>query len=111
MPTGYTSELQERDQLFAEFVWRCARAFGALIMMREERMDAPVPERFEVDAYYVESLAKARARMVELKGTSALGADALAAADYDTALKYYAESCARTAATRDRYGRMLAQVI
>mgnify|MGYP003341377176 CR=1 FL=1 len=30
MPTGYTSIIEDRtDATFEEYVWRCARAFGA----------------------------------------------------------------------------------
>lgn len=43
MPTGYTSEIAN-GQTFEEFVWGCARAFGALIMMRDEPANAPIPE-------------------------------------------------------------------
>src|SRR6266849_6658520 len=56
MPTGYTAMIEERDVTFNEFVWQCARGMGALIMMRDDPMDAPIPERFKLSDYYDKSL-------------------------------------------------------
>lgn len=37
MPTGYTSPLYEGKEIsFEQFALRCARNFGALVMMRDE---------------------------------------------------------------------------
>lgn len=53
MPTGYTSPLYEGKEIsFEQFALRCARNFGALVMMRDEPLDAPIPERFEPDEFY-----------------------------------------------------------
>ena len=36
MPTGYTHELHEGEEIsFEKFVMSCARAFGALVLMRD----------------------------------------------------------------------------
>jgi hypothetical protein len=43
---------------------------GALILMRDERMDAPIPERFEPDDYHKDAEAKAREEYERLKGLS-----------------------------------------
>ena len=41
MPTGFTSEVAERDDFtFQDFVWKCVRAFGAFMHMRDESSDA-----------------------------------------------------------------------
>lgn len=40
--------LAENDNVsFKDFALRCARNFGALVDMRDEPLDAPIPERFE----------------------------------------------------------------
>jgi hypothetical protein len=39
-------------------VWHCARAFGALIMMRDDPWDAPVPEEFKPSDYNAKKLAE-----------------------------------------------------
>lgn len=62
MPTGYTHIVAENgDFTFPEFAMRCARAFGALVMMREEPLDAPIPEKFEPGEYYRKNYEKAKA--------------------------------------------------
>lgn len=45
--TGYTYELVNKDLDFPDFAKLCARAFGALIMMRDDPLDAKIPEKFE----------------------------------------------------------------
>lgn len=67
MPTGYTSGLTTETS-FPEFAMKCARAFGALIEMRDEPADAPIPE-FKPSDYHCEALAKARVRLAELQQT------------------------------------------
>jgi len=67
MPTGYTAKLMESGQTFQDFVMQCARAFGACVMMRDDPMDAPIPERFEPSDYNVKRLAEAKAELVKLQ--------------------------------------------
>ena len=44
MPTGYTYDLYDgKDIEFPDFVMKCARAFGALIEIRDDPMDAAIP--------------------------------------------------------------------
>lgn len=52
MPTGYTSNIENMN--FEQFTMGCARAFGALISMRDEPQDAEIPERFEPSNYHLE---------------------------------------------------------
>lgn len=68
MPTGYTAKLMDQGQPFNEFVWQCARAMGALIMMRDDPMDAPIPEKFEPSDYYTKSVREATERLALLNG-------------------------------------------
>jgi len=67
MPTGYTDVLYEGEQTFDQFVLTCARAFGAMITMRDEPLSAPIPDQLEPSAYHSEGLAKANARLAELE--------------------------------------------
>lgn len=68
MPTGYTSKLYNgEDQTFTEFAWDCARAFGALILMRDDPADAPIPERFEPSDHHVTKLAEAEQALAEFE--------------------------------------------
>lgn len=51
MPTGYTAAITEKDITFKEYALSCARAFGALILMRDDPMDAPIPDSVEPSDY------------------------------------------------------------
>ena len=59
MPTGYTHELATNGQSFPDFVKTCARAFGALILLRDLPLSADIPTDQKPDDYYFTSLATA----------------------------------------------------
>lgn len=68
MPTGYTSILDEKpDTTFEQFALRCARAFGALVHMRDDSMDAVLPEQIEPSPYYLKSLEDSVAEVSRLE--------------------------------------------
>lgn len=70
MPTGYTHQLLENDLSFEQFAMLCARNFGALAMMRDEPMDAPIPERLEPSEYAAKHLDESRQRLAYLQAMS-----------------------------------------
>lgn len=111
MPTGYTSDLAQGEQSFEDFVWRAARGMGALVMMRDEPMDAPIPERFEPSDYNLRKLREARAEAVRLEALTEEQADEEARADYAAAIARYEQREADRLAQRNRYSAMLAQVV
>lgn len=65
MPTEYTYCIAE-GATFEEFAWKCARGMGALIMMRDEPADAPIPERFEPSDWHAKRLFEAKAELATL---------------------------------------------
>ncbi|SHJ72314.1 hypothetical protein SAMN05444159_1322 [Bradyrhizobium lablabi] len=71
MPTGYTYPVVDgKITEFPDFALLCARAFGALIMMRDDPMDASIPDEFEPETkYYDDRLA---ADMKRLGGVQAM---------------------------------------
>jgi len=58
MPTGYTSDVKDGIS-FNKFVLICARAFGALVTMRDEPSDAEIPEKFKGSTYNTKALREA----------------------------------------------------
>jgi hypothetical protein len=109
MPTGYTAGITGTTTL-AEFAMSCARAFGALITMRDDPADAPIPEEFAPSPYHAEQLKVAKGRLAELEAMTPEQAAPLCAADHEAAMKSWREGCAEDAATAARYRRMLALV-
>ena len=111
MPTGYTLDLYDgKDITFEEFVLKCARAFGALIDMRDEPMDAPIPERFEPSDYHLTELIKAKKRLEEVKKWNEKIAEQEAERAYHEALKKREEFVKKNNLIRKRYEDMLSKV-
>jgi len=67
MPTGYTACI-EGGATFEQFVWQCARGMGALIMMRDDPWDKPVPDSFEPASYYKDRITEAENEINYLNG-------------------------------------------
>jgi len=63
LANGYVHALVDGNLTLKQWTLQCARAFGALISMRDDPMDTPIPEEIKPDSYYKESLDKAQARL------------------------------------------------
>lgn len=110
MPTGYTADIP-KGITFEQYAWSCARAFGALILMRDDPSDAPIPERFEPSEYNRNALADAKAKFAQLDTMSLSDAATAAQADYDAELARYATRKAERIDQLNKYDAMLAQVV
>ncbi len=107
MPTGYTAKLSECEQPFEEFVWSCARAFGALVLMRDDPHDAKVPEKFEASPYYADQVRELRRQIDEWEGSSQPARRAMYESFQASAKRSRDESIAKSKATKVRYEAML----
>lgn len=57
MPTGYTAPVVDgKITKFSDFAMSCARAFGALVNMRDDPMDAPIPDEIKPSSYHAKKL-------------------------------------------------------
>lgn len=111
MPTGYTAELIEKPGVtFEAFALRCARAFGALIMMRDDPLDAVIPDDFKPDAYYRESLERSEAKVRELEMLTFPQAEERAVAEYERRLAQHVEWQGRVARENAIFSAMIAKV-
>lgn len=111
MPTGYTSKLYDgEEQTFEDFAWTCARAFGALILMRDDPADAPIPEKFEPSAHYAERVETTARTLAEFEAlTTAEQADLYLAEQAENVARR-AEQHRKRRELRERYEAMLWQV-
>jgi hypothetical protein len=109
MPTGYTAAIT-KDMPLETFVWVCARAFGALITMRDDPQDAPIPQKLEPSTYHRDALVEARHRLriVQAWTTEQAAEDQCIALknEREASLRYARERVEKRAA----YERMLALV-
>ena len=111
MPTGYTSDVKDGNVTdFTTFALRCARAFGALVEMRDDALDAPIPETFPPSSYHTEALATARQKLARLRQLTRLQADNAAAKAYAEAMSAWNKAEVERDQTRRRYTAMLSHV-
>jgi hypothetical protein len=108
MPTGYTAAIKDGIS-FEQYVWTCARAFGALVLLRDDTQ-APIPERFESSTYHVAELAKAKDRLATLNAMSMDDAVENEKHDYKAATKSYLARLDEKGELRTKYMAMLGQV-
>ncbi len=54
MSSGYTHKIRQGDKnfTFKEFAFKCSREFGALISMRDEPMNAKIPDEIKPSDYH-----------------------------------------------------------
>lgn len=107
MPTGYTADI-EKGITFEQFAMTCARAFGALVTMRDEPHDAAIPDEFGASDYHPKALAKAEADLAALNAMTIAQADAAAQADYDKNREYHLAARTKVLELRAKYDAMLA---
>ena len=111
MPTGYTAMIEDRDDVtFPEFAMTCAHAFGALIEMREERLDAPIPEKITPSSYHEKGITTARAALALANALTLTAARRSAREDYERQSRNHIESMGRMRQKVAKYDAMIAEI-
>lgn len=110
MPTGYTAPIAD-GITFKQYALNCARAFGALIMMRDDPADAEIPERFEPSPWHAEQLQIAADKLAGLRLANTAECEAAALASYNKAMADRAERMREKNELQAKYEAMLAQVV
>lgn len=111
MPTGYTESVQDGTVTdFADFALQCARAFGACISMRDDPMDAPVPDEFTASDYNGRALVEAQADLAKLAAMSPTDRQAAADLANAEAAKTWDDHEEEKARQNLRYEAMLEKV-
>ena len=111
MPTGYTNKIYEGEKItFQEFALTCARAFGALVMMRDEDSDAEIPDEFKPSLHHANKIREARELGVAFaKHTEAIW-ERLNEAAYQAELTEYQRSVKKNDEREKRYRSMMKEV-
>lgn len=110
MPTGYTSAIKD-GITFEEFVMSCARAFGALVTMRDEPHDAKIPKKFEPDDYHTKRLIESEKRAKELRDMTVWEAAKCATAAYNNRVQEIEKVIKERKELRAKYEAMLVKVV
>lgn len=110
MPTGYTADVGDgKVTEFPDFALACARAFGALITMRDDHADVEIPEELEPGAWYETNVTDAQVALEEAKAWTPEEATAAAQDVYDKDVAQVEESREKRAAMKVRYEAMLSE--
>lgn len=109
MPTGYTAHIAD-GITFNEFVMVCARGMGALIMMRDEPMDAPIPERFEPSDYHGKEKVVAEMELNRLRSMTPVETEDAARAEFMEESARHVEAMQKNDDLLQKYEAMLADV-
>lgn len=111
MPTGYTADVQSGKVTdFPEFAMQCARAFGALIMMRDDPRNAQIPEQFKPQtSYYDEQITAAKATLADIGALSEADCQRRAQAEHADALKHWRTRHREKTEQKTRYEAMIAK--
>jgi hypothetical protein len=111
MPTGYTAAVVDGTITeLAPFALQLARGMSALVMMRDDPWDKPIPERFEPSPYHWEQLDAVTKERDRLLALSDAEAENEARAAFDAALAEKERYLAAKAEQRERYLAMILKV-
>lgn len=113
MPTGYTADVQSGKVTdFKTFALRCARAMGALILMRDDAMDAPIPDEFKPDTEMYDRMeADARDTLGMLDALTPEDAQKKADAEFESLSQEHNKAMAKRREEKKRYEAMYAKVL
>jgi len=111
MPTGYTAGVGEgKVSDFSEFAMSCARAFGACVSMRDDRMDTPIPDEFEPSTYSKERSKETEDELFYLKGLSEEDKAKGAEKEFAESMEYYEKNVKDNEEKISNYRKMLKEV-
>lgn len=111
MATGYTHPVCDGEiTTLPAFAMSCARAFGALIDMRDMPMDAQIPAEIKPSDYSAKKLVEARAKLAKLKAMTPAQAQRAADRSHAKWVKSQTEYEAEKVTQNERLNEMLRRV-
>lgn len=113
MPSGYTSAIYDgKDVTLRDFILTCARGMGALITMRDEPFDKPIPDEFPpCTSYHDEAIAKARERLARITKGDRMELLREKQDEYNERLQQWWEAKRESDALKKRYEDMMEKVL
>ena len=113
MPTSYTNKVEDGTiTSFKDFALICARAMGALILMRDDPLDAPIPDEFKPRLdYYNDCLKKSQKRLEIITKINKKELQKMINAEYKQNLKEWKETEINRESSNHRYDAMKAKVL
>src|SRR6185437_719695 len=110
MPTGYTHEIYEgKDITGKEFILKCARAFGATAIMRDEPLNKEIP-LFQPSTFYLDSLENEKKELVEYQNIVLNELQLELDQSFEQEVKRYKERVKQYSELEARYTKVLNEV-
>ena len=112
MPTRYTEFIENgKITTGADFLMLCARAIDVLGEMRDEPLDAPIPQKLNGDSYYKVLCDKAYLELEKLRSMSTDDIHNANEEDYQNRLRNRRDSIESQTALLKRYDKVLEEVM
>lgn len=109
MPTGYTAYVQDGAN-FKQFALKCARAFGATIMQRDDAMDAPLQTLIKPSTHHKDNIERSINEREELLSLSDKEWQKRLNADYESELIRISDQRKKEKEIQVKYETVLADV-
>lgn len=111
MPTGYTSYICDgKIDCGTDFIMICARAFGALVEMRDNPLDAIIPEEFKPSNYHKEQIEKHKQQFERYSNMTIEEAEMLVEEEYKEELKRKSDYAIDKQSQKRKYIKVLNEV-
>lgn len=111
MPSGYTCRIAEGKMSFEEFALDCARAFGALVSMRDEPSDAKIPDKFVPDSYHADRAKDYRRELNRVRDMTDAKAEVEAGKEYHERCVAHTKAIDKARDLHSKYSAMVASVL
>jgi len=107
MPTGYTAAICEGEVTFRDFLFSCARAFGAFASMRDASLDESIPDQIEPSIWQLKRLQESLESLVTMESWSDDTWKEATIADYVKKMRRRQEATEKNTVLLSRYNAML----
>jgi len=109
MATGYTMDIA-KGITFEKFALNCARAFGACVTMREESLNTPIPDEFEISTYHRDQIKIDEGNLKLINQLTDETIEDMARGSLDKAIREYNKDVGRREKLLIKYKVMLKKV-
>ena len=107
MPTGYTAGVMDGTITeFKDYAFQCARAFGALVMQRDDPLTPNIPV-LKVDDYYSAAVREAEEEVKQISSMTSKQIETEFLKSKARDIKYHTKGIKDQEKTRERYLKML----
>lgn len=107
MPTGYTAGVMDGTITeFKDYAFQCARAFGALVTLRDEPMTPDIPT-LKVEDYYLAEVKRAEKEVEKISTMTSKQIEAEFLKHKAREIKYHTKGIKDQEKVRKRYSKML----